>query len=239
MILNTFLIIFLIIFSTFVQKYYFIVLYKIKNFNVFFDYFFWFIIRFWVIIHEFCHMFFWFLSWNKIKEVQLFNKDWWKVIYETKNYIWALSEYWFSLWFIFSLILNQIWIFLTSFWPLFFWILITFLSLNYFWFTNFSDIKNFEYSFWFIVFLLIYSIFIPSFVLSFEDLKKFFVSKQEWIFSTLFWSIINIFIFVWFIYLISSFIINYLIFFCILFLIMFLFQIIIFLIFSLIKKIIK
>lgn len=221
MILNWLIIIWIIIFSTFLQKYYFVVLEKIKNSSKVSSIIFGFIIRFWVIIHEFCHLIFGFLSWNKIKEVRLFDKNWWKVVYETKNYIWALSQNWHNLNFIFFLILNQIWLFLTSIWPLVFWIWLTYFLVNYFLVLDYSILLNILL-WWF--FVILYSIFIPSFVLSYQDLSIFMISKQDWILATIFWSLINSIIFLSFIFSFSNFLVEYFIYFWVVFLWMFLIQ---------------
>lgn len=237
MILDSITVILIIFLSTVLQKYYYIILNKIASLSYFTNKVFSFVIRFWVIIHELCHLFFWFLSWNKIKEINLFDKTWWKVIYETKDYIWNLSQNWFSFNYFFFLVLNQIWLFLTSIWPLFFWILISYL---FFWIffldMDFSNIWNI-FIFW--IFLFFYSIFIPSFVLSFQDISIFLISKQSWFFSTIFWSIINISIFLWFILSFSSFLVDYFIYFWIIFLLMFIVQLIIFLVISIIIKLLK
>lgn len=237
MLVDVWIVFWIVLLSTFLQKYYFLVLHKIKSKSIFLQFIFWFIIRFWIIIHEFMHLFFWFLSWNKIQEIHLFDKNGWKVIFQTKNYIWALSQYWLSLRFIFWLIFNQIWLFLTSFWPLFFWVVATFFFFWYFEIYTLDDFKNNFSNFDFIFMLVIYSIFIPSFILSYEDISIFFISKQENILATIFWSIINILIFVWFLFTFSSFFKEYFIFFFLVFLGLFLLQILIYLIISLIIKI--
>lgn len=232
-----FLILLVILGTTFVQKYYFILLHKMKEESIFLSAFIGFIIRFWVIIHEFCHMFFWFISGNKLKEISLFDKNGGKVVYETKNYIGHLSEYGLSLNYIVLLIFNQIWIFLTSFWPLIVGVGVSFFLFQYLWITDWTSFQNFDYNIKSIIIVLLYSIFIPSFVLSYEDISKFFISRQYGIFSTFLGSIINTAIFVGFMVLFSSFIVNFVVFFGILFLCMFAFQIGVYFLFSLLKKI--
>lgn len=232
-----FLILLVILGTTFVQKYYYLLLHKMKDESIFLSAFIGFIIRFWVIIHEFCHMFFWFLSGNKLKEISLFDKNWGKVVYETKNYIWHLSEYGLSLNYIFLLIFNQIWIFLTSFWPLIVGVGVSFFLFQYLWITDIQTLKSFDFEYKSVFILIIYSIFIPSFVLSYEDISKFFISRQYGIFSTFLGSIINTAIFVGFMVLFSSFIVNFVVFFWIIFLGMFTFQICLYLLFYLFKKI--
>lgn len=230
------IILFIIIFTTFIQKYYFMILFQMKSFNIFLSGFFGVIIRFWVIIHEFCHIFFWFFSGNKLREVSLFDKNGWKVVYETKNYIGHLHEYGFSLNYFFLLILNQIWIFLTAFWPLIIWITFTFFLFQSLWIHDLNTLKNIDIDYKIIAILFIYSVFIPSFVLSYEDLAKFFISSQDNIFSTFFWSIINTIIFAWFLLLFSHFFVPYFIFFGVIFLSMFCVQLFLYLFIFILKK---
>lgn len=232
-----FIILLVILGTTFLQKYYFLLLHKMKEEHIFLHAFIGFIIRFWVIIHEFCHMFFWFLSGNKLKEISLFDKNGGKVVYATKNYIGHLSEYGLSLNYIFLLIFNQIGIFLTSFWPLIVGVGLSFFVFQYLRITDIATLKSFDFDYKSVLFLIFYSIFIPSFVLSYEDISKFFISKQYGIFSTFFGSLINTAIFVWFMVLFSSFIVNFVVFFGIIFLWMFAFQICLYVLFYLLKKI--
>lgn len=215
----------LVILLTIFQKFYFKILYKLKTKSSLFNAIFSFIIRFWIIIHEFCHAFFAFLTWNKITKINLFSKWWWSVELETKNYIWALSQNWFSWNFLFKLIFNQFWLFFVSFWPLIFWVWITFFIFNLFWITWWQDISDYEYNIYFICFLLFYSIFIPSFVLSFEDIKKFFFSKQENLWATIMWSILNFIVFLLFVFIFWEMFSTYFYFFSILFFILFIFQV--------------
>ncbi len=197
----------LILILTFLQKYYYKILFYLKRYK-FLKHTVSFIIRTWVIIHEFAHVFFAFLSWAKIQEIKLFEKTWWYVKYSYKNYIQAMAEGMnsFSYWIL--LILNQIWIFLTSLWPLILWI-----WLNYiFWYyliwldlQNFQDFNNILEYIWYldIVYLFVYILIIPSFVLSWKDISHFIVSKQNNIIATFIWSFINIFIFILFMMLFS------------------------------------
>lgn len=223
-----FFIIFLIVLLTIMQFLYFKILNKLKEKSKILNLIFSFIIRFWIIIHEFCHAFFAFLTWNKITKINLFTKWWWSVEIETKNYIWSLSEHWFNSNYIFKLIFNQFWLFFISFWPLIFWVWLSFFIFNIFWITNFDDFLAYDYDFLFILFLVLYSILIPSFVLSFEDIKKFFFSNQDNLGSTIVWSILNFLIFLLFLLLFWWMFINYFYFFCVIFFSLFLLQVFIY-----------
>ena len=233
---NTCVIIFIIVCTTFVQKYYFLVLNSTKNIHSVLWYIFGFIIRFWLILHEICHLFFGFVSGNKIVEIRLFDKNDWRVTFQSKNYIWDLSKYGMSSWYLFALILNQIGLFLISFWPLFFWIALSYFIFTYFWITDIDALLQIKMSYSLVFIILFYSIFIPSFALSFEDIEKFFISRQENIAATVIWSIINFLIFFSFILIFSYFFVNYFIFFWILFLMMFFFQAMIYVTFLWIKN---
>ena len=236
MIHDTLLVIAIIIFTTFVQKYYFWVLHRIKAIHPFFGLIFWFIIRFWVIIHEICHMIFGFLSGNKIEEIRLFDPTGGRVIFKTKNYIGGISEYGRSGGYLFALIFNQIWLFLISFWPLFFGILCSYLVLNSFWVTDLESLIHLPITYHFFFFILLYSIFIPSFVLSFQDIRNFVISDQDDLLATIVGSLVNTFIFLCVMLSISSFLVSYFVFFLLLFLGLFLVQLILFAILSLINR---
>jgi len=195
----------IIIFLTFLQWFYYKLLFYIwKNTIYIFRKFIDFIVRIWVIIHEFAHMFFAFLSWNKIIKVDLFSKNGWSVQYAYKNYIWAIWDGFWYLSFWLMLILNQIGIFLTSLWPFIFGLWIT-----YFFFDYFLNIHNIEWLEsldlkWYL-YLFLYAILIPSFALSWKDISHFIISKQNWFLATLIWSIINFTIFMAFLFLFSFF----------------------------------
>lgn len=215
-----------IFFLSLFQKLYYLILFKIANLWYKINFIYRFIIRFWVIIHELSHMFFAILTWNKISKVDMFKDDGGEVIILSKNYIWELPKYWFSFNFILLMVLNQIGLFLVSFWPLLFWIIFIYLFCNYLWIYSFYDIINIKFNFLNSIIIFFLSIFIPSFVLSFQDIKWFFVSNQEYKLSTLVWSLINSIIFVLFLFIFWDLIIWYFIIFCFIFLIMFLLQLI-------------
>jgi len=210
----------LILILTFFQKYYYILLNYLKNF-FWLKYIINFIIRTWVILHEFSHIFFAFLAGNKIQEISLFSKNGWYVKYQYKNYIWALWEWFGYISFWIKLILNQVWIFLTSLWPLIVWIILTyFFWHNLIWVDNYNEILS-KLSWKNIVYIWIYIILIPNFVLSWKDISHFIISKQNWFLATFIWSVINTLIFLWFIW-IFNFVFNYFIIFCLSFFVWFL-----------------
>jgi len=181
--INIFIIFWIIFLSTFFQKHYYKILWfiswkspKIIRLKIKF------ITRFWIILHEFSHAFFSFLSWHKIQEINLFSKNWWNVKYLYKNYIQGFWKWIFSFNYWIKLIFNQIWIFLTSFWPLIFWIILNYFFWNIiFW----IDIKNLDANFLEIfknldflkiIYLIIYFLLIPTFILSWKDISHFFIS---------------------------------------------------------------
>jgi len=213
-----------IILLTILQKYHFQMLYYLtKRYHSFLRYIIKFIIRTGIIIHEVCHMFFWVLSWAKISKVELFRKDGGRVSFETKNYIWHLSKFSWHPWYMFQLFFNQIWIFLTSIGPLIFWIGFTYLvifTLNInIWTESYSDIiSSLELKEYWI--LLLYTIIIPSFILSFQDIKNFIISAQDTIGATIVWSFINTLIFMCFLAFLTFFF-EYFLFFWIFYIIIF------------------
>lgn len=217
--LESFYIFLIICVLTLWQKYYFkniyYIEYRLKKL--------WFIIkvflRIWVIIHEFCHLFFGILAWNKPVKIDLFSKNWWKVSFQTKDYIWSLPNYWFSAGYFFRLILNQVGIFLTSIWPLFVWIVLNFFLINYLEIDIFN-LKNFEINYINFIIIVLYSIFLPSFILSYQDIKNFIISKQSNIFATILASLINTSIFVAFLWA-MTFLFEWFILFAVLFFIYF------------------
>ena len=152
----------------------------------------------------------------------------------SKDYIWELPKYGFSFNFLFFMILNQIWLFLVSFGPLIFWLLSSYLICYYFWIENLKDILKINFSVWNVLFLVFYSIFIPSFVLSFQDIKWFFISIQEDKLPTFFWSLINTWAFMIFLYSFWNLFFDSLVIFSIMFLLMFLLQLFMLLIFRII-----
>lgn len=236
MLYDTLLIIAIIVGTTIVQKYYFLVLQGIKNIHPSLWYIFGFIIRFWVILHEMCHAFFCFLSGNKIKEIRLFDANGGRVVFESKNYIWDLPKHGMSLGYLFALIFNQIGLFLISFWPLLFGITLSYLIFNHFWITRIDNLLQATLSYSLVMIIMFYSIFIPSFVLSFQDIEKFFISPQENFLATVVGSTINFLIFLWFVWSFSYFLVNYFIFFAVLFLMMFSLQVVIYAIFLWVRK---
>lgn len=231
MLTESFIIFVLIVLLTVFQKYHFKMLYYLSyKYHSIFRVSIKTIIRLWIIIHEISHLFFWILSWAKIHKIELFREDWWRVIFSAKNYIWHLWEYWWRPWYITKLFFNQIWIFLTSIWPLIIWMFLTFAFIYYFtiplglyelndYLLNFNtDIKMY-------VITLFYIIIIPSFLLSFQDIKNFIISKQDTVWATIVWSIINSTIFLWFLWFLTFFYsyfivfsIFYFLWFCVLFL---------------------
>ena len=236
-ILHWIIIFFLIIILTFFQKYYYKLLYYLQTI-FWLKYIISFIIRTWVILHEFSHIFFAFLAGNKIQEISLFSQNWWYVKYQYKNYIWALWEWFWYLSFWFKLIFNQIWIFLTSAWPLILWTVLTYIFWhNLIWINNYHEILNKLY--WINIFyILIYIVLIPNFVLSWKDISHFLISKQNWFLATFIWSVINFIIFLWFISL-FTFVLNYFIIFSISFFVGFFLIAWINWILFLIKKVVK
>ena len=206
------IIIFIIIMLTFFQKYHFKMLYFLSN-NLpkIFSYLFKFFIRFWIIIHELLHLFFWIISWWKIKQIKLFEKNWGQVQFETKNYIWAIWDNYHKKWFFLFLFLNQIWIFLTSIWPLIIWLIFNYLIIiKLYWLE--IDYKNLNQDFSIIyssykniLIFFIYILLLPCFILSFQDISNFVISKQENKLATFWWSLINTIIFISFIFFLTLF----------------------------------
>ena len=210
---------FLILILSFFQKYYYILLNYLKSF-FWLKYIINFIIRIWVILHEFSHVFFTFLAWNKIQEINLFSKNWWYVKYQYKNYIWNLWEWFWYLFFWIKLIFNQIWIFLSSAWPLIFWTIFTyFFWHDLIWINNYNEIL-YKLNWINILYIIIYIILIPNFILSWKDISHFIISKQNRFLATFIWSCINFIIFIWFLS-IFTLVLNYFIIFSLSFFISF------------------
>ncbi|MDD5769739.1 MAG: M50 family metallopeptidase [Candidatus Gracilibacteria bacterium] len=229
--LDIFYIIGIILALTIFQRFYFIILSKIESLSLVLNWFYRFIIRFGVIVHEFCHMFFAVITGNKIEKIDLFKADGGQVILSSKDYIGELPKYGFSFNFLFFMCLNQIGLFLVSFGPLVFGLISGYLVFYYLGINSFKDVLKLNLDLYQITFLIFYSVFIPSFVLSFQDIKNFFISSQDNILATIMASIINTFIFLVFIYFFSKLFFQYLVLFTVLFLIMFFLQAIIYVVF--------
>lgn len=196
-----------IVLLTILQKFHYKMLYYLAHkYHNFLRFIIKFIIRTGIIIHELSHLLFWVISWAKIKKVELFRADGGRITFQTKNYIWHLGEYYDRPGFIFHLFFNQIWIFLTSIWPLIIWIIMTY-CISYYLDINISNYKESIFSlnileYWI---LIIYAIFVPSFILSFQDIKNFIISHQTNLASTIVWSLINTFIFFCFLWFLTFF----------------------------------
>ena len=206
------IILWIIIILTFLQNFHFKMLYFLSN-NLpkIFSYIFRFFIRFWIIIHEILHLFFWIICWWKVKSIKLFEKNWGQVEFITKNYIWAMWENYHKSWFFLFLFFNQIWVFLTSIWPLIWWLIVNYIiiiklyqleidpnNLN----LDFSIIYSSLYN---MIIFIVYILLLPSFLLSFQDLSNFIISKQESRLATFWWSIINTIIFILFLLFLTLF----------------------------------
>ena len=204
-----------IILLTILQKFHYKMLYYLAHkYHNFLRLIIKFIIRTGIIVHEISHLIFWVLSWSKIQKVELFRTDGWRVTFQTKNYIWHLWEYYDRPGFMFHLFFNQIWIFLTSIWPLIIWIIVTYCVSHYL-DINISNYKEtlFSLNIWDYWILIIYAIFIPSFILSFQDMKNFIISHQTNLASTIAWSFINTIIFLCFLAFLTFFY-EFFLFFC-------------------------
>lgn len=219
-----------IFFLSVLQKYHFKMLYKMmRNFHSFLKLFIQFFIRFWVIVHEICHLIFWILSGAKINKIQLFSKTWGSVSFQTKNYIWALSQHYDKPGFLFWLFFNQIWIFLTSLWPLLFGIIFTYFVQSYLQIPlEINKIPEFflQLHIYEIGILILYFLLIPSFILSFQDLKHFIISRQSNFAATFAGSFINTIIFILFLFFLTlfyEFFILFFIFYCGVFILLFFF----------------
>lgn len=217
-----------IVLLTILQRFHYKMLYFLtRKQNFLIQWFFQFFIRFWVIIHEICHLFFWILSGAKVNKINLFSKNWGSVSFQTKNYIWALSQHYDKPGFLFWLFFNQIWIFLTSLWPLLFGIIFTYLIQNYLQIPlEISKIPEFllQLNIFQILIVSVYFLLIPSFILSFQDIKHFIISRQSNFAATIVWSIINTLIFVIFLLFLTLFYEYFLLFFilyCWIFIILF------------------
>ncbi len=207
-----FFLIMMILLITILQKYHYKMLNYLKNsYWKIIVLIFWFIQRLTVIIHEFSHVIFAFVFWAKIKNIDLYSKKWGSVEFAMKDYIGSMWNFADSnkVLFIINLIFNRIGIFLTSIWPLIVWIVInlilciSLLGINIWETINILEIiKNIDRMEWF--FLLIYSlVIIPSFILSFQDVKNLFIYKWDNFFASLVWSFINILILFFFLYLVT------------------------------------
>lgn len=240
--INSIIIFCWIIILTIFQYFHFIILNIIKNFSFIFSIIWNFLFRIWVIIHEFSHLLFWLLFGAKITKIDLFSRTWWSVSYQTKDYIGNMVYSDKIQFFWIKLLLNQIWIFLTSLWPLIVWI-----CLNYFFIRNYLGIKSeiFELNEFikifssdylkFLVFIWYTVFFIPSFILSWQDISNFFIHKWDNIWATIVASLINTIIFAGFLVLISNFLNIFLSFF-LFYLISFLMLLVFFIIFIILEK---
>ena len=140
-----------------------------------------------------------------IKKIELFNKNWGQVQLETKNYIWSIWENYDKSGFFLFLFFHQIWVFLTSIWPLILGVVVNYLIIvKLFWleidYNNLNQDLSVIYSnFYNIIIFVVYILLLPSFILSFQDISNFIISKQEDWLATFWCSIINSIIFLSFI----------------------------------------
>lgn len=187
--------IFMIFLLTFLQQVHFKILFKItKKTSLILDWFVRVLLRVGIILHEFAHLIMWFLFWAKIQKIELFSKYWWKVVFSMPDYLWGIW-YYHSFRFYLMVIVSRIWIFLTSLSPLLVWIFFnTFLFYFLFW----GSLFDFdELSFWFLnslIFVVYALVFLPSFLLSYQDLKSMFLYNWKFLIDRIVWTVLNIFI---------------------------------------------
>lgn len=210
--LDSLLILFLIIFWTFLQWFHYKFLGYIqislwKTFHVIISV----IIRLWIIIHEFSHIIFAFINWSKVIKIELFRKDWWRVILSEKDFIWSMAYNNHSFSYFLLMLLNRIWIFTTNLWPLIIWITINILLFNYvFWinidnYNDFSKVTSMDIRK--IVVLTIYIfIILPSFMVSYQDISNIVFYKSNFLIITIVWSMINFLFLALFLYICTFFI---------------------------------
>lgn len=201
----------IIIWTSILQKFHYDMLFFLRDQSIFIIRW-WFniITRIWVILHEFSHLIFVIIFGWKVHEIKLFSKRGGHIKYSVPDYIWSLGHTSMWLFFWIKLIVNRIWIFMVAIWPLIVWILITmwlayrlfeipFLTTQFHINLNQLNIQNS------IIFILYLSIFLPSFILSFQDISNLLVYRWDNIFATIIGSIFNIIIFtiflVWIAYL--------------------------------------
>lgn len=200
---------------TFFQKYHYRMLFSMKNNSShFFGKFISWVIRLWVIIHEFSHLFFGRIFGAKVHSMDLFSETWWQVVFSQQDYIWAIWSNHGTNWFVFliKLIINRFGTFLSSMWPLIVGIFLNILMLNYFtWNKIFSiqanvNLDSFQITIFSVLFLIIYLIiFMPSFILSRQDISNFFFYRGDNIFASFIWSFINILCFIIFLIVVARF----------------------------------
>ncbi len=220
--LNILVVCTVVLLTTFLQKHHYILLFKIwKMAWKFWQIISRILIRIWVILHEMSHIFFAFVSWQEIKDVQFFSPKWWKVKILNKDYISAIGYFKGNpIFFIIWLIFNRIWVFLTSIWPMILGIFISLLLINYsFGMPLFSinyDLSQYQFSelsLLNIFILLIFWIFMFQwFILSWQDISNFVFYRWFSILESLFGSLINFVIFMIFVVLSSYFYLYFLFF---------------------------
>jgi len=211
---NILYIVLIIMWLTFMQKYHYKMLNQMRfQTKWFFGKFISWVIRFWVIIHEFSHLFFGRIFGARVHKLDLFSETWWQVVFSQQDYIWAIwSNHWNWFIFLIKLLINRFWTFLSSLGPLIVWIFLNILILNYFtWNPIWSfqaniNLDNFQISVFSIIFLIIYLIvFMPSFILSRQDISNFFFYRWDNIFARFIWSFINLLTFIIFLIIIAKF----------------------------------
>lgn len=202
-----------IFFLTVMQRIHFMILNKMQSSSKIISLLWKVLFRLWVIVHEFSHLLFVIFSSSKVIKIDLFSKTWWSVQYESKDYIWSLPLYYDNSMYWIKLVFNQIWIFLNSMGPLIIGIILNYFFVKGFLWVKweFFDINEYLQIFskdWLkaIGFVIYTVFFIPSFILSFQDLSNFIVARQGNTWATIVWSVFNTIIFIFFIAILTNFI---------------------------------
>ncbi len=164
-------IIFWILLLTVLQKFHYLMLFKLTSRSIIISLVAKFMIRIGVIIHELSHLIFWIISFSKVKEIKFFDENGGSVSYESKDYIWNLPQYYWDWLYWFRLFFNQIGIFLISMWPLIVWMIINYFMLSYFFNVPFwTELKNLNFFslfndyLKFIIFIFYIILFLPNFI---------------------------------------------------------------------------
>jgi len=188
---------------TLLQKYHYKLLFFLqKKTGGHGKYFFDFLIRVWVVIHEISHLVFAFLLWLKIRKINIWHPKGGQVELLSEDYIADLPFhnenklfYWIKL------IYNRISVFLTALWPLIIWYFLTNLIINLLYWREVRSfhtlsVSHFEISWLVGILFSVYLIFIlPAFLLSFKDLSNLFFYKWENLVATVVWTAITTWLF--------------------------------------------
>ncbi len=190
-----------VILLTFLQQIHFTFLQKLAyRVGRFFHRFVMFLLRVWIIIHELFHLIFAFFAGHRIEKIQLFKEDGGQVDVKVDDYLGSMpyQNQNFITYFI-LLFFNRLGIFLTGVAPLLWGIFFHCLLFSY-WFSITTHLAGFnlltiltKFWWWSIVIFLYVLAVMPSFLLSWQDIRSIIFYPGKNFLSAFFWTLLSVF----------------------------------------------